>query len=154
MAEEEGLSAFSSAKSDELEVDRLNYISGPIIEVLKGQLDIASEEGYLPYAATLGEYIGAEEVALRYENLAEWFRRRGHFWVGTGPFYLERAFPVEGTVILQRNAAYPDMADKWAGFSAPAIAVVEVDGPGRVTIGSEAAYEVFIDLPGCALPDR
>ena len=152
MAEEEGLSAFSSAKSDELEVDRLNYISGPIIEVLKGQLDIASEEGYLPYAATLGEYIGAEEVALRYENLAEWFRRRGHFWVGTGPFYLERAFPVEGTVILQRNAAYPDMADKWAGFSAPAIAVVEVDGPGRVTIGSEAAYEVFITFQDAPYP--
>jgi peptide/nickel transport system substrate-binding protein len=152
MAEEAGLSAFTAAKSDTLEVDRLNYISGPIIEVLKAQLDTASAEGYLPYAATLGEFIGADEAALRYENLAEWFRRRGHFWVGTGPFYLERAFPVEGTVILQRNAAYPDMADKWAGFSAPAIAEVEVDGPGRVTIGSEATYEVFIDFQDAPYP--
>jgi peptide/nickel transport system substrate-binding protein len=111
---------------------------------MKEQLDAAAAEGYIPYAATLGQFVSAEEIALRYENLTEWHRRRGHFWVGTGPFFLERAFPVEGTVIIQRNINYPDMATKWAGFSAPAIAVVEVDGPGRVTIGSEAVYDVFI----------
>jgi peptide/nickel transport system substrate-binding protein len=151
MAEAAELGAFSGAKADALEVDRLNYISGPTIAVLKDQLDAAAAEGFLPYAV-MSEYISADEVAARYENLTEWHRRRGHFWIGTGPFYLERAFPVEGTVILQRNAAYPDMADKWDGFSAPAIAEVEVDGPGRITIGEEAVYDVFIEFGGEAYP--
>jgi len=148
MAEEAGLSAFSSAKADSLEVDQLNYISGPMVAVLKEQLDAAAAEGYIPYAATLGEFISADEIALRYENLTEWHRRRGHFWLGTGVFYLERAFPVEGTVILQRYSNHPDMADRWAGFSSPKIAEVEVDGPGRITIGSEAVYDIFITFQG------
>jgi peptide/nickel transport system substrate-binding protein len=148
MAEEAGLSAFTSAKADTLEVDQLNFISGPMVQVMKDQLDAAAAEGYIPYAATLGEFISAEEIALRYENLTEWHRRRGHFWLGTGVFYLERAFPVEGTVILQRYSDHPDMADKWAGFSSPKIAEVEVDGPGRITIGSEAVYDIFVTFRG------
>jgi peptide/nickel transport system substrate-binding protein len=152
LAEENELTAFSSAKATLLEVDQVSMIAGPTIAILKEQLDAAAAEGYIPYAPTLGEFISADEVALRYENLTEWHRRRGHFWLGTGPFYLERAFPVEGTVILQRYAAYPDMADKWAGFSSPAIAAVEVDGPGRVTIGSEAVYDIFITFQDEAYP--
>jgi peptide/nickel transport system substrate-binding protein len=152
LAEENELTAFSSAKATALDVDQMSMIGGPVIAILKEQLDAAAAEGYIPYAPTLGEFISADEAALRYDNLTEWHRRRGHFWLGTGPFYLERAFPVEGTVILQRYAAYPDSADKWAGFSSPAVADVEVDGPGRVTIGSEAVYDVFITFDGDDYP--
>jgi peptide/nickel transport system substrate-binding protein len=146
MAEEAELGAFTSSKADTLEADQFSFIGGPTITILNDQLVAASAEGYLPYANTMSQYVDADEIASRYENLAEWFRRRGHFWLGTGPFYLERAFPVEGTVILQRYAEFPDQADKWAGFSAPAIAEVELDGPGRVTIGEEATYDVFVSF--------
>ena len=44
-------------------------------------------------------FVDEAEVAERLANLTEWFRRYGHFWLGTGPYYLQRAFPVEGTVI-------------------------------------------------------
>jgi peptide/nickel transport system substrate-binding protein len=152
MLEEAGLGGFTEAKANTLEVDPINYISGATVALLKEQLDAAAAEGYIPYAATLGEFIGADEIALRYENLTEWHRRRGHFWIGTGPFFMERAFPIEGTVILQRYPDYPDLATKWAGFSAPAIAEVEVDGPGRVTIGSEAVYDVFITFQDAPYP--
>ena len=63
-----------------------------------------------PLRADLGQYITAEEAAERYTNLQEWYRRYGHFWVNTGPFFLQRAFPVEGTIIMQRNPDYPDPA--------------------------------------------
>jgi peptide/nickel transport system substrate-binding protein len=58
---------------------------------------------------------------------------------------LQRAFPVEGTIILERNPDFPDPANKWERFAAPAIAVSEVDGPGRITIGDEAVFDIFID---------
>jgi peptide/nickel transport system substrate-binding protein len=123
----------------------LNYISGPTVEILNTQLLSATEESYIPYAPTLSQFMTEDEVATRYENLTEFFRRRGHFWIGTGPYFLQRAFPVEGTVILERFEDYPDPANKWDRFAAPALAVAEVDGPGRVTIGEEATFDVFVD---------
>jgi peptide/nickel transport system substrate-binding protein len=148
-AEANGLAVFSQAKSTAQELDRLNYIAGETVAVLKGQLDAAIAEDYaLPYAPTLGQFVSAEEAEMRYNNLNEWHRRRGHFWLGTGVFYLERAFPVEGTVILQRFPTHPDSATRWLGFAAPAIAEVEVDGPNRVTIGSEEVFDVFVDFAG------
>ena len=111
---------------------------------MKTHLDEVVASGELPYAPTMSEYVDAAEVQARYANLAEWFRKRGHLWIGTGPFYLERAFPVEGTVILKRFLDYPDMADKWLRFSEAAIAEVELDGPGRVTIGSAETYDVYV----------
>jgi peptide/nickel transport system substrate-binding protein len=147
-AELAGEAAFSTAKAAELEVEQLNYIAGPTVDILQGQLDAIMASGELPYAPTLSQYITPEEVSTRFANMAEWKRTRGHFWVGTGAFYLERAFPVEGTVILQRNPAFTDPADKWARFGAPAIAEVEVEGPARVTIGQEAVVDAFVTFQG------
>lgn len=148
LADGAGEATFSSAKSDTLEVEWMSYISGPAVQILKAKLDEATAAGLIPYAPTLGEFISADEAVARYANLAEWFRTRGHFWIGTGAFYLERAFPVEGTVILKRFTQFPDPADKWDRFSAPAIAEVEVDGDDRVTIGSAATFDVFVDFEG------
>jgi peptide/nickel transport system substrate-binding protein len=144
--EANGAAAFSADKADANQVEQMSFIAGPTIELMKAQLDSAQEEGYIPYEPTLGQYITAEEVAERYENLQEWYRRYGHFWVNTGPYFLQKAFPVEGTLILQHNPDYPDMADRWTQFATAPIPVVELDGPGNVAIGSEAKYDVFVSL--------
>jgi peptide/nickel transport system substrate-binding protein len=136
--------AFSAAKADTNKVEWMGYASGPSLEILKGYLDASLTEPYIPYAPTLGEYVTAEEAAARYANLATWYEERGNFWVGTGPFYLYRVFPVEQTVTLQRNADFPDKADRWSNFGEPKIATVELDGPGQVDAGSEAVYDVFV----------
>jgi peptide/nickel transport system substrate-binding protein len=148
-AEADEAAVFSQAKASDLDVDRFNFIAGETVGILRNYLDMAVEEGNtIPYAPTLSEYISEDAAAERYANLAEWHRTRGHFWLGTGVFYLERAFPVEGTVILQRNANHPDPSDKWDRFAAAAIPEVEVDGPNRVDIGREAVFEVFADFAG------
>ncbi len=153
MADANGEAAFSAPKAEANEVEWLSYIAGPTVEILEGNLNAMLEEGAtMPYEPTLSQYVTADEMTARFENLAEWFRRRGHFWVGTGPFYLERAFPVEGTVVLQRNREYPDMATRWLGFAEAPIPEVAVDGPGRVTIGEEAVYEVAIEIDGAPYP--
>jgi len=146
LAESEGELAFSDSKAGELEVEYMSFIGGPSLEILKTKLDMAQEEGFIPYEATLSQYLSADEAAARYENLQEWYRVRSHFQIGTGPFFLADVFPVEGTLILQHNKNYPDSADRWAAFSKAPVPTVVLDGPGQVGIGEEAVYDLFVDL--------
>jgi peptide/nickel transport system substrate-binding protein len=148
MAEAAGDLAFTSAKSTELEVDRTNYIGGPSLGILAGYMISATAENYIPFAPTLSQFVSEEEAAQRWASLGEWYTKRGHFWIGTGPYYLEGVFPVEGTVIAKQNPNYIDRSDRWSGFATPKIAQVEVDGPGRVDIGTEATYDVYIEFQG------
>ncbi len=146
LAEENGELAFSDSKATDLEVEHMSFIGGPSLEIFEAKLEQAMEENFIPYEATLSQYLSDGEVEARYENLNEWYGRRGHFWLGTGPFFLQRVFPVEGTLILQHNPDYPDMADRWAEFIEAPIPQVVMDGPGQVSAGEEAVFDVFVDL--------
>jgi peptide/nickel transport system substrate-binding protein len=144
--------AFSSSKSTMLDVDWTNYIDGPSLLILKKYLDQARAENYIPYAPTLSQYITAEEARLRYENLLTWFTRKGHFWLGTGLFYLEQVNSIEKSVVMERNPDFPDPADKWSQFGEPQIAVVDVSGPVKVKIGEEATFEAFVTFQDTPYP--
>jgi peptide/nickel transport system substrate-binding protein len=122
----------------------MSFIAGPSLAILKADLDTLVLTPTLPYEATLGQFATADEVAARYSNLKKWYGLQGHFWVGCGPFWLDKAFPIEKTLTLRRFEQYPDPASKWARFGTPAIPVIEVDGPGEVAIGTEAVYDVFV----------
>ncbi len=152
LAETDEELAFSGDKSEALEVEWTNYISGPSLDILKANLDQAMEEDYIPYAATLGEYITAEEMDLRYANLLDWYRIQGHFFVNSGPFYLNKVFPVEKTLTLTRYQDYQDPAGKWDRFGVPQIAEIEIDGPGRVTTGEEVTFDAYVTFQGEPYP--
>jgi peptide/nickel transport system substrate-binding protein len=136
--------AFTADKAEALEVEWMSFIAGPTLELLKAQLDAAQAESLIPYAPTLGQYITADEATARYGNLQEWYRRYGHFWVNTGVFYLQKAFPVEGTLIMQYNPDYPDPATRWLAYGTAPIPEIEVEGPDRVAIGEEATYDIWV----------
>jgi len=152
MAEAKQKAAFSSAKAKDLKVEWLSYIAGPTIAVLNEQLGEALKAGTVPYAPTLGKFISADEAKTRYQNLKTWYDRRGHFWIGTGPYYLERAFPVEGTLVLRRYPNYPDLANRWEGYSGPMLATAEVAGPASVKIGGDATFDVTVTFAGKPYP--
>ncbi|MCA9969460.1 MAG: hypothetical protein KC425_04545 [Anaerolineales bacterium] len=146
--EANGRFAFTPEKAEANEIERTNMIAGPSLQILAEELAAATEENFIPYAATLGEYISVEEAAARYANLTEFARRYGHYYLGTNIYFLQGVFPIESQAILQRYAPHPDAASRFAGFAAPAIAEVEIDGDSRVTIGSEATFDVFVDAFG------
>ncbi len=148
LVEANGEAAFSADKAEELGVEWMSYLSGPSIELLQAKLDEAQAANLIPYEPTLGQYLTAEEAETRYANLQEWVRRYGHFWVNSGPYFVQKAFPVEGTLILQHNPEYADSANKWDRFSMAPIPEVLLDGSDRVTIGEEAIYDVYVDLAG------
>ena len=155
MAESNQELAYSNAKAEQLEVDQMSLIGGPSLEILRGHLETAAAEGMIPYANTMGEYVTAEEAAERYANLLEFNDLYGHFWVGTGLYVLDKVFPVARNATLARFEDHPDSANKWDRFSEAPLANAEVDGPGRVTTGEEATFEVYVTgVDGEAYPSE
>ena len=148
LAEAAGDLAYSSDKAASAEVEWTSFIAGPSLEILSDHLEEADAAGHIPYEATLGDYISADEAAARWENLSAWYEDKGHFWVGLGPFFLEEAFTTEKTVQLVRSDAFPDLASKWEAFDTPMIAEVGLDGPARVAAGDEATFDVLVDFGG------
>jgi len=146
LGEGNGEFAFTADKAAANEIEQTNLIAGPSLDILAGDLISATEEAFVPYAPTLGQYITAEDATARYTNLAEFARRYGHYMVSTGPYFLSGVFPVEGQAVLSQNPNHPDLASRFANFAAPATPVVEIDGPARVTIGDEAAFDIFVDV--------
>jgi peptide/nickel transport system substrate-binding protein len=148
LAEAAGELAFSADKAEANEVEWMSFISGPSLDILRAKLTEAKGKPFIPYPKVMTSFLTEAEVDLRYANLEEWYTRQGHFWVGVGPYYLNKVFPVEKTLSLLRYQDYTDAANKWARFGEARVAEAEVDGPGRVTIGEEAALDVFVTFKG------
>jgi len=152
LAEENGELAFGTDKAGALGVEWTSFISGPSLETQKKYLDQALAESYIPYAATLSAYVTPEQAAAGYQALEDWYAAKGHLWVGTGPFYVDQVFPVEGTIVLKKFADFSDPSDKWAGFGKAKIAEATVEGPASVKIGEEVTFDVMVTFEGAAYP--
>jgi peptide/nickel transport system substrate-binding protein len=146
LAEANGELAYTQDKADNAQIENTSWVGGPSLEVLTKYLDQAAGESLIPYEPTLGEYITKEEADLRYANLKQWYADHGHFWVGTGPYYLDQVFTTEKSAVLKNFEDYPDLADRWAQFSEPKRATLVLDGPGQVTSGEEAVFDVTVSF--------
>jgi hypothetical protein len=140
--------AFSADKADANEIEWMSWIGGPSLEILAAKLDEAIAENYIPFEPTMGQYVTAEEAAAKYANLKDFYGEYGHFWSGTGPYILTDVRLVEKTATLSHNPNYIDLAGKWDQFAEPKVADIAVDGAGRVTIGEEATFDVFVTFKG------
>ncbi len=152
LAETGGELAYTTNKSTENEVEWTNFVGGPSLEILAKYLDQAIADQYVPYEPTLGQYITPEYAVERYTNLKNWYTEHNSFWIGTGPYYIDRAYMTEKTLTLKHFDAYPDSADRWSSFGEPKIAAVTIDGPGQVTIGEEAEFLINVAYDNSAYP--
>ncbi len=138
--------AFSQSKADTLKIEETSWVGGPSLEILSKYLDQAAGESYIPYEATLSQFITKDEADLRYANLKKWYQDHGHFWVGTGPYYLDKVFTTEKSLVLKQNKDFVDLADRWSMFSEPKLAESALDGPGQVKAGDQAVFDVTISF--------
>ncbi|HNS51219.1 MAG TPA: ABC transporter substrate-binding protein [Anaerolineae bacterium] len=148
MAEEAGRLAWSTDLAGVRNIEWASFIAGPSLQILKDELDKAAASGSIVFTPTLGSYLSPDEIATRYAILTRWYKLRGHFWVGTGPFWLDKAYPVEKTVSLRRFEQFPDPSTKWERFESPRIPAIEVTGPGQVKIGAGAAFDIAVTFDG------
>ncbi|MEM2738703.1 MAG: ABC transporter substrate-binding protein [Candidatus Bathyarchaeia archaeon] len=150
LAEKDNQLAFSSAKAKKLNVEWMSYIAGPSLPILAQKLDWAIANQFVPYEEVLLKYMKIEDAVARYQALKALYQARGHFWVGNGPFYLDKVFPTEKQVIIKANRNHPDKADKWAGFLEPKIPEVSITAPATVTQQLPANFTINISFKGQA----
>ena len=121
-AEAEEMLAFTQAKADTLEVDWTNFVGGDALAELKSQLAgvIAAGSTYAPYKTFIADEYAARglgdfdaEIADRWAKLDAFVAANNHFWVGSGPMYLQSVDAINKAVVLKRHADYPDDADRW-----------------------------------------
>jgi peptide/nickel transport system substrate-binding protein len=146
MAEAAGELAYSADKADAGKIEQMSWVGGPSLDLLSKHLAEADGASLIPYEPTLGQYIKADEAKLRYDNLTQWYKDHGHYWVGTGPYYLDKVFTTEKTLVLKNNPDFPDLADRWASFSSPKMAAAALDGPAQVKVGEAATFTVTATL--------
>jgi peptide/nickel transport system substrate-binding protein len=151
-AEQAGELAFSSNKADRTGVSWMSYVSGPSLPVLARHLETSRNEGYVPFAGVLGDFLREGEVEDRYRALWEWYGARRHFWVGDGPFYLHSVHPVERSVVIRRYDDFPDRSDKWLRFTDPEIPVLDIDAPLVVEAGDRLDLSLRIEFEGEPYP--
>jgi len=154
LAEAAGDLAYSADKSVSQEIEWMNYVDGPSLDILERFMDQAKADNYIPYEATMGQFITAEEAASRYKNLEAWYDAHGHFWIGTGVYSLDTVSTVEKTLSLKHNPYHHDRSDRWAGFSTPKLSEVHVKGKSVVTAGEETSISVSVTFEGAAYPSE
>ncbi len=148
LAEASGKGAFSVSKANMLGVERLNYLWGPTVPLLANQLAAASASGHVPYERVMRNFVTDSEVAQRYMNLEAWYRRTGHFWLGTGPFMLAAVSAERKELVLERFVSFPDPAGRWTWLVAPRVPTVAVLGPDTIQIGQPAQFSVLVTAQG------
>jgi len=146
MAEAAGELAYSADKADAKKIEQMSWVGGPSLDVLSKHLDEAESQSLVPYAPTLSQYITSDEAKARYDNLKKWYTDHGTYWIGTGPYYLDKVFTTEKTLTLKNNPDFPDLADRWASFSSPKLAAATLDGPAQVKVGDTATFDVTVTL--------
>jgi len=148
LAEAAGELAYTPDKADAKQIEETNFIGGPSLDILSKHLDEAAGESLVPFAPTLGQYVTADDAKAAYTNLQNWYKAHGHFWVGTGPYYLDKAFLTEKTLTLKHYDDYPDSADRWSQFGEPMLADATLDGPAQVKVGDSATFDVTVTFNG------
>ncbi len=148
LAEAAGELAFSADKADANKIEQMSWVGGPSLDILSKDLDKAISESYIPYAPTMSQYITAADAVARYNNLKKWYSDHGNFWIGTGPYYLDRAYTTEKNAVLKNFPDFPDLANRWASFSTPKLATATVDGPAQVKVGDTATFDVNVTFQG------
>ncbi|MCC6029464.1 MAG: ABC transporter substrate-binding protein [Candidatus Korarchaeum sp.] len=114
LAEENKELAFGADKANALNVEWMNYIAGPSLEILKKYLDKAYNEGLIPYPNFFKDYIKVEEAKRRYSLLRDFYNKYKHFFISDGPYYLAAADAIAHTCTIKSIRTLPYKIEKIA----------------------------------------
>jgi len=148
LAEADKKLAFSADKAEALKVEWMSYIAGPSLPILKGYLDKAIADKFIPYKNVMGKYVTESEALERYNNLKKWYEAKGHFLVGNGPFYLDRVDTTAKIAVIKAYREFIDTADKWLKFSKPMIPSATITAMPTITPGLSVEIPISVTFEG------
>jgi peptide/nickel transport system substrate-binding protein len=149
--EADGFLAYSADKAVS-PVAQTDFVNGISLLLLSGKLADSAFRTAIPYAPTLGTYITSGNADTRYTNLQNWNTARGHYWVGTGPYYLHSLDYGGKTLVLRNNTNYPDLADRWSSYASPRLPQLDLTGPAQVDGSGTATYDAYVTSSGDPYP--
>ena len=144
--------AWGTGQADRNKVEWMSFIGGPSLAILAKDLDTAIANKTIPYAPTMSAYLTADDAVARYTALKTWYTARGHFWDGTGPYYLASVDLNAGSAVVKNNTAFIDTADRWSAFGQAPLALAALDGPAQVNIGKDAVFNVTVTMKSDGTP--
>jgi peptide/nickel transport system substrate-binding protein len=150
----DGKMAFSKDASTSKKVDYASTISGPTLDVQMGYVDQDITNKYIPYSATMSNYIKPDEAVARYNNLKAFYAAHKHITIGTGPYVIDQVFPVEGSITVVRYPKYLFSPDQFSSFSEPELMTLSVDGPTTLAAGTEAVFNIKINFKTNPYPSK
>jgi hypothetical protein len=140
----DGKMALSKDSSTNKKIDYASQASGPTLDVQMGYVDQDIANKYIPYAPTLSKFLTADDAVAAYNKLKEFYAVHKHLVLGTGPYMVDKVYPVEQSISLAHYDQYLFPADQFSGFGRPKMMTVAVDGPTSVAAGGEASFDVSI----------
>jgi peptide/nickel transport system substrate-binding protein len=138
--------AWGAGQAERNKVEEISFIGGPSLDILSKTLDQAITDKTIPFAPTLGAYLTADEAVARYTAFKTWYTAHKHFWVGTGPYFIDKFDLNAGSAVIKNNPDYVDLADRWSKFGVAPLAEAALDGPAQVKIGSDAVFNATLTL--------
>jgi len=144
--------AWGTGLADRNKVEWTSFIGGPSLALLAADLDKAIAENTIPYAPTMSAYITTAEATARYAALKAWYTARGHFWDGTGPYFLSSVDLNAGSAVVKNNPDYVDFADRWSRFGEAPLAVAALEGPASVKIGESVDFTATLTYKSSGNP--
>jgi peptide/nickel transport system substrate-binding protein len=144
--------AWGTGEADRNKVEWMSFIGGPSLAILAKDLDAAIAAKTIPYAPTMSAFLTADEAVARYTALKAWYTARGHFWDGTGPYFLSSVDLNAGSAVVKNNTAFIDTADRWSRFGQAPLAVAALDGPAQVNIGKDATFNLTLTMKSDGTP--
>ncbi len=149
---------WTKAKATKVDGEWMNYIAGASLAVLEDALDASNATSYRPLLAS--EYVSVEEATERYSNLESWYDDKGHFWVTSGPYYLDQADFIAHIAVVKAFRDYQFKADRWAWLTTPPIPESSVELPeivagmsGTVVPGVNASFILTLSSDGEPYPN-
>jgi len=152
LGEEKQEFAFSEAKATVLEVDRVSFIAGPSLELLKVDAAEAATQNLVPFGGQLIQYMDPNEPFERYNNMISFLDTYGHLWIGNGPMMITEVDTVARQIVISKFEDYQYTNETFMQFAAPRYATISLDAPDILVAGEAATVTVDLTFQGEAYP--
>jgi peptide/nickel transport system substrate-binding protein len=138
--------AWTDSRAEELGVEWLDLAKGPSIPILKKYLDELKAQNFIPKA--IEEFVTADEAKARWDALANWYSKMGHFQVSNGPFYFVKADTVANQITVRAFRDYVYPPNRWDELVIPKVPEISLKAPAEVAPGVAATFTIRSVLRG------